>query len=491
MKNVLKSNRLKKYLEFFFIFLFVFVTFFSPSPLTAQTDRDQYQEHIPLQYDVPVTALQVPFLAVDSRGRPVFDLKQEEFELEVNGKSVKIQYLYSMAFGDMEMPIEKEKEEAQPAAEVKAKPIPVNQVTRLKFIIVDALFNTPLGLKNSKAIARQLIENGAPQDRFVLLEIRLGGLKYIAGPEPGGEKFLEHLDKLRKNPQKLVWWQRSEYTHHDGLDTERFLMEDGMRNARRDTVKMYLDAFEQFKNALRTIDNPKVTFLLSEGFAGQVDDSFVKNPLPHRLFSYLGFENDMVKEVHEGGSVLQKVPVSSLRDQYIKPLVAALNESTAAYYELFFNPGPNTGQKMNISIKCKRPGVRINAVGYREKDKPYQKMNKVQKKLFAVSVATGQSYSRILGRVQLSSFEKMKEEKTGNETTVVVRVPIPDDMKGHSIDVFALRFDEKYQDVDVAWSQRMAEEWETVTLPTRKEKKYLYFVIVEPSTAACIYNKIL
>lgn len=488
MENVLMSNKIKKCLNFFFISLFVFVTFFSPFPLTAQTEQEQ--EHKPLRYDVSVKALQVPFVAVDSRGRPVFDLKQEEFELYVNGKSVDILYLYGLAFGDAEITVEKEKEEAQPAVEVKAKPMPVKQVIRLKFIIVDALFNSPLGLKNSKALARQLIENCAPQDRFVLLEIRLGGLKYIAGPEPGGKPFLEHFDKLRKNPQKLVWWNRPEHPHRAGLDVERFLMEDAMKNARRDTVKMYLDAFEQFKNALRTIDNPKVTFLLSEGFAGHVDDSFVKNPLQHRLFSYRGFEKYMVKEVHEGGSVLQKVHVGRLRSQHTRPLAAWLNKSTAAYYELFFNPGPRAGEKMNIRIKCKRREVRINAVAYKQKDKPYQKMNKVQKKLFAVNVATGQSYSRILGRVSRSSFKKMKEEKIGNETVVVIRVPIPDALKDRSVDLFALRFDDKYQDVDVAWSQRMAKEWETVTLPTKKNKKHLYFVIVEPSTAFCIYNKI-
>lgn len=486
MENVLTSNKLEKCLNFFFIFLFVFVfvTFFSPLPLTAQTE----QEHKPLHYDLSVKALQVPFVAVDSRGRPVFDLKQEELELVVNGKSLDILYLYGLAFRDAEIPAEKE--EAQPAAEVKAKPIPVKQVTRLKFIIVDALFNSPLGLKNSKALARQLIENCDPQDRFVLLEIRLGGLKYIAGPEPGGKPFLEHFAKLRKNPQKLVWWDRPEHPHRDGWDVERFLMEDSLKNARRDTVKMYLDAFEQFKNALRTIDNPKVTFLLSEGFAGHVDDSFVKNPLHHRLFSYMGFEKDMVKEVHEGGSVLQKVHVGSLRSQDSKPLAAWLNKSTAAYYELSFNPGPRAGEKMDIRIKCKRRGVRINAVAYKEKDKPYQEMNKVQKKLFAVNVATGRSYSRILGRVSLSFFKKIKEEKIGNETGVVVQVPIPDAMKDRSVDVFALRFDDKYQDVDVAWSQRVAKERETITLPTGKNKKHLYFVIVEPSTAFCIYNKI-
>ncbi len=339
--------------------------------------------------------------------------------------------------------------------------MPVKQVTRLKFLIVDALFSSPQGLKRSKAIARQLIENCAPQDRFVLLEIRLGGLKYIAGPEPGGKKFLEHFEKLRKNPQKLVWWSRPEHPHRDGYDVERFLMEDAMKNARRDTVKMYRDAFEQFKNALRTIDNPKVTFLLSEGFAGHVDDSFVKSPLHHNLLSYKGFEKYMVKEVHDGGSVLQKVHVGGLRSQHTKPLAAWLNKSTAAYYELFFNPGSRAGEKMNIRIKCKRRGVRINAVAYKEKEKPYQKMNKVQKKLFAVSVATGRSYSRILGRVSRSSFKRMKEEKIGNETRVIVQVPIPDAMKDRSVDVFALRFDDKYQDVYVAWSQRMAREWET------------------------------
>jgi hypothetical protein len=450
------------------------------------------QEHDALEYEVSVKALQVPFVAVDAKGNPVFDLKSDELELYVNKKPVNILYLYGLAFGDAEVAGESASAESPAAAQPTPaiKPPPVKKVNRLKFIIVDSLFNSNLGLKHAKMIARELIENGAPEDRFVLLEIRLGGLKYIAGPGPGGKDFLQHLTQLRKNPQKLPWWQRPERRiRADAFDVERYLMEDGMKNARKDTVKMYLDAFEQFQDALRTIDEPKVTYLLSEGFASHTIDGFVRSG-HHNMISYKGFEGDMVKKVHDGGSVLKRVPVGKLMPHQTGFAARWLNRSTAAYYEVFFNPGADAAGDLNIEIKCKRKGVRIDAVGHKEKEKPYQKLNKVRKKLFAIDVAAGRSWSRMLGRVRAVPYEKLDQKQNGAETLVTVGIPIPEAMRDREVDVFALRFDEKFQDADVAMSRRTAGETETVTLPTKKNKTRLYFVIVEPNTALCIYNKI-
>jgi hypothetical protein len=447
-------------------------------PLAAQ-QSSQEPEHDALEYEVSVKALQVPFVAVDSRGNPVYDLKAEELEIIVNRKAAQILFLNGFAFSDAE--IEEQKTPPAGATTLRRPPKPVKKVYRQKFIIIDALFNSSMGLTRSKDLARKLVLNAAPEDLFVLLEIRLGGLHYIAGPEPGGETFFRHFEKLRKNPQKLHWWDRPERQHRDGLDVERYLMEEGMRNARRDTVQMYMDAFQQFKNALRTIDGPKVTYLLSEGFADQTGGS---------LKTYRDFQDEISREIHDGGSVLQKLHVGGVRPDNATAVVKWMNRSTSAYYELFFNPGTVSGENMNIDIKCKRPGVQINAVGHKEKEKPYQKMNKVQKKLFAMSVATGRSYSKMLGRVTRIPYKKKNILKRGSETQVTVDVTIPENIRNKKVDIFIMRFDSKYQDADVAFVNRVANANETLTLPTKKKKKRLYFVVVEPESAACIYNEV-
>ncbi|NIM11263.1 MAG: hypothetical protein GTO45_04665 [Candidatus Aminicenantes bacterium] len=451
------------------------------------------QEHKPLEYEVSVKALPVPFVAVDAYGNPVYDLKRDELELYINRKLTKIIYLYGISFGDAEVSREKDEEQKPPPVEVAAvRKFPAKEVTRLKFIIVDALFNSYVGLKHAKMVARQLIENGAPQDRFILLEITLGGLKYIAGPEPGSKEFLEHLDKLKTNPQKLLWWERRYSFGFRGLRYERLMMDDGLKCARRDTVNMYLNAFEQFKNALLTIDNPKVTYLLSEDFYEHCEDGFMKYfPWQHTIYSYLGFEGYMENQVYDGGSVLERISVRGLRRHHVRPLVKWLNRSASAYYELFFNPSADLGKQMKIEIKCKRKGVRIKAAAHKERDKPYQKMSQVRKKLFAISVAADRSWSRVLGRVQRSPYETLNVKKIGDETHVTVHVPIPEKMKNRSVDVFALRFDDQFMDADVTLENRRVTDSETITLPTEKNKKQLYFVIVDPTTAFCIFNKVL
>lgn len=234
-------------------------------------------------------------------------------------------------------------------------------------------------------LARELIKKAEPEDRFILLEIQLGGLKYVAGPEPAGEYILEKINKLRRNPQKLNWWKRPEGARGDPMGSQGYLYEEGLKHARRNTVLMYLDTFNQFKKALKTIDGPKTTYLLSEGFGGNVHDDYYidgsgrQQRVPGSgLFSYKGFEKDMVDEVYNGGSVLKRVNVMGIRPQNVAAVSGWLTRSTAAYYELFFAPGSLEGKNLTIKIRCKRKGVRIDAVGHKEKEKPYQKMDRVQ-----------------------------------------------------------------------------------------------------------------
>lgn len=105
-------------------------------------------------------------------------------------------------------------------------------------------------------------------------------------------------------------------------------------------------------------------------------------------------------------------------------------------------------------------------------------------------MVTGRSYSGILGRVKREKFNILEKDNTGGETRIAVEVAIPEEMRGRKLDIYALRFDEKFQDVDAAVRKSVAKEKETIVLPTKKKKKLLYFVIVEPETASCIYNKI-
>ena len=50
----------------------------------------------PLKYNVSVEALTFPVFAVDAQGNPVFDLKKEDINFSINGKTMDFQFI---AFG--------------------------------------------------------------------------------------------------------------------------------------------------------------------------------------------------------------------------------------------------------------------------------------------------------------------------------------------------------------------------------------------------------
>ncbi|MCP4150728.1 MAG: hypothetical protein GY757_23485, partial [bacterium] len=366
-------------------------------------------------------------------------------EITVNNIKMAPGYLYAVAF-------RKGKEDAPKAAKTETtKQQQIPKPKRLKFIIIDALFNSPKGLKHAKMLGKKIVEEATPEDRFILLQIGMDGLKFVAGPEPGGKKFLEKFENLRKHPHRILWWRLKQI--NDGEGIVRRLMQEGQKNARQQTMKMYRDSFVQFKNALKTIDGPKMTFLFTEGFADHA----------HRdIELFKDISQLIVNDIHDGGSLFKKVHMQHVRSKTVDPIANYTNNSVAAYYEVSFNPGTQSGEEMVIDIRSKRKDVIIDAVGHKDKEKPYLKLKGVRKKLFAMNVATGSASSNMLGRVRLAPYRILKKKTTGNGTEVTVQVPIPTIMRNKKLDFFSLSFDDKFQDADVKVVNRVSQKFESI-----------------------------
>ena len=143
--------------------------------LFAQETQKQKDER--LKYKVDVKVLLIPIIAVSSKGEPVYDLKQEDIELFINGKLTKIQYFHSYEFEDREIIEEVKKERAKPVEKKKE---------RVVLVIMDCMFNSKTGFRRTKEITENLIRKGLSGDQFVILQNHaIAGLKYLAGSEDG------------------------------------------------------------------------------------------------------------------------------------------------------------------------------------------------------------------------------------------------------------------------------------------------------------------
>ncbi|MCP5051987.1 MAG: hypothetical protein GY940_32765, partial [bacterium] len=126
----------------------VLLVFFSFPSLSVQGQDKQVQD--PLEHETGVRAQLVPIYAVDRDDRPVFDLKQEEIELYVNGKPFKIIF-----FNRYQLESGTEVESQAPAGTVKPKAIKAPE--RISFIIIDSMISNVNALGASRAVAWQLV----------------------------------------------------------------------------------------------------------------------------------------------------------------------------------------------------------------------------------------------------------------------------------------------------------------------------------------------
>lgn len=468
-----------------------------------------------LRHEVSVNAVLAPLFAVDTSGDPVYDLKQEEFEVFVNGKPVEIIY-----FARHEFEYDAETRRKIPVED--SRETVFESPGRLIFIIIGSVFNSGVGVKRSKKIASELIKQGSREDRFIIIEYSSGGgLKHIAGPDEDREQLLEKVKEIVPKPSN---WMKKLYSTNDLTNIEgdrsyRSMSSQAsqrMEDLRYKTeVKRFADILSRFKYALKTISKPKIVFLISEGvskgaFGEPVDPhnaergNFVKT----HLFSYL---QQIIKAVNQGGSVLYTINPQSITKSVdqgdsgdmslsflagesggkyfsgsdTKKIIERIKKTTAAYYELAFPVDPQLGDQLQLTIKCKRKDVRVHTLNHSERNRPYHLMEPVQKKIFALNVATGGSWSRMLGPVTKASFKRIKEEKTHYSINVV----LPMEMQNRNLDVFLLYIDPAAEGVDMTFGTVNAAGSLELEINRRKNKRQ-FFVVIEPDTPYCIYNEV-
>jgi hypothetical protein len=119
-------------------------------------------------------------------------------------------------------------------------------------------------------------------------------------------------------------------------------------------------------------------------------------------------------------------------------------------------------------------------------------MDSLQKKMFALNVVTGGSWSRNSGKVMLIPFQRLKDEKKEKGYMYTLDVPLPNQMKNKRLDIFLIYRDTQTNRVDMSFVTKKVKNWVKIKIKNRStQNKELeeFFVIIEPENAYCIYNK--
>lgn len=499
--------------------------------LAAAVTMEQPEE----THNVSVDVMIVPMFAVDSKGNPVHDLKQEELELYVNGEPVNISQFFKLTFDHQQV--------TRLVAKDTGKQLLVRHTPeRFVFIIIDSVFNSFHGYRRAKKIAEGIVKNGSLGDRFVVLEnTGTGGLRYIAGPM-NKEEIVKSIKKLKVPATK---WDRSLFmtrSWNELADSQQYdpRYAEYTKNQKikeklhyKQQAKYFSRSLGQFKYALKSIVKPKIVYLISEGIwrnAFRIDEEMVernsgqgvvsiaspektvkdqKDIFDRELFKYL---QAMVHTINEGGSVFYAInPAKIQRDngitgdmslkylasegggKYIAgtdtgKIIQTVKKTTAAYYELAFHSIAGHGNNFDIQLKCSRPGIKIHSLNKTEKGKAYSDMLPVERKLFALNAVTGGSWSRIVGEV--NQHNKFKKKKTSNGD-YEVSVTIPDKLKGQALDLVFLSLDSVTKKANINLTSRKVEgEKVKFLLSNNSGDTRRFFSIIEPRTALCLFHEI-
>ncbi len=509
-----------------------------------------------LKYEVKVDALLVPLFAMDNKGNPVTDLTMQDFILHIDGKPSEITYFKAFKYelkdsGTQVTPIPGGTTPASGPQHGGSPP------ERVIFIIVDTVFNSGTGIIRSRNIASELITKAPPSDRFILIEFNpANGLKHLGGPNMSRQELLVRLGKVTasntmwasvknrnvRNPRLSdrdpgsiaaarggagdgdVVVKRPSYMNNreNPIGMEASLEKSSLemdldKQAYQNSMKLFSRVLARFKYALKTITQPKLVFLISQGvirgaFTEDVSGTGIDGAVIGQNRAYSGFmlnyARQVVKGINDGGSLLYtinprplNIPESAgevslkymayetggkyFTGRDTEKILKHIRNTITAYYEVAFYVPPSVGERFDIRFKCKRKGVKIHTLAGAERTRAYKQMSPEQKKVFALDAVTGGNWSRIVGKVvKLALTDVFDSEKKKN-----VIVPLEQGMRDRPLDVFVIHMDPKTMEADFTIDRMQGPVSLAVAVKKVKNKR-TFLLLVEPEHTLCVYNEL-
>ena len=465
--------------------------------LTGQDQENKLLKRF--QYEVSVNVQLIPMFAIDSQGNPVYDLKKEEIQLYADGKPTDIIYFAQYR-------LEEEKEQS-------GGPAPSGQsLERLNFIIMDTLISNKNTVVPAQTVAMGIIKQAPPGDAFVILESnQISGFRYVIGPEKDKNVLYDAIKGIVKLymrrrvflTEKLP--KAQDYSDPKAYEIALQMFGVAYNETQREREKyqhdiwMFADSLNQLKYALKTITHPKTVYLIS---AGQIPEAMGDTA------TYFRFLEDAAKAINFGGSMFYlinplkqkkssggtelKFMADQVGGKFITgsssgDIIRQVTQSTSAYYEAAYTTENQEDTRSRIRLECNRKEVDLITINYSERSTPYRQMNPMEKKLFALNVINGGSWSRMVGRVGKIEFKTLTD--TGDPSAKTIEISTPPKMINRSLDLFLVNVDPASGKATIGLNTKEGREKEVLRFPVQKGQ-YQYFVIIEPSQPFCIYNKV-
>lgn len=412
-------------------------------PAVAQTQPEPPQSAGGETVDVEIKI--VPFYAVDGEGRPVFDLRQDEIEVRVDGKPVAVDTFD--AFNRAAAKAVQEALAADPAApapaplqgegrDAKAGPAPPRHVV----FFFDTAFSNFHGFQANQKFAQSMMDEVSENDLLYLLthdfktgfKQQLGPLKADAS---GKSKFVSLVKKMKPEAGHLD--ANADYGMRivsrgaggrngvpDAQTSALYMAVSGTSHAQiQGSAKNLAAAFDQLATQFERIKEPKLLFVLSQGISPMLYWEGSDIALQHTSNSLPGYSNKRFRGIHElfeepmrrlgdsgamtlyvnlddkargvsGDTSMQHMARTSgglyVGGVHVEEITGMVASSTSAYYEAgYYLAGIPDTTRARVEVVVKRPGVRTWSAGTLKTRETYRGLSEESRRLLIVDLIEG------------------------------------------------------------------------------------------------------
>ncbi len=436
----------------------------------------------------------VPFYAVDEQGKPVLDLKQEEIELQVDGKPVAIDSFdaFPHVGGATAISNAGSPEPAAAPAPAKANTAPAKAERRHVVLFFDVAFSNLRGFESGRKFVEKTIKEAPASDLlyFVTYDFK-SGLQQRMGPvaanEKGKSQLLASLKKLK--PEAGMIDQQADF---GAPLVDRGASKNGIPRAQTSALYMAVrtnsdaqlennavrlaESFQALAEQFQRINEPKLMVFLSQGINQRLywEGSDIAMQFSTAPFAHIN--NKQFRGLH----TLYEKPLQQLADTgtlsmfvnlddknrgagaadtslqhmarmsgglylgEVDPAVAnqrAAN-ATGAYYEAGFYLG-DAGQRPSrakVEVLVKRPGVRSWSAGTIKTRETWRGLSEDAQRLLIVDLIEGDAEAqraRSSVRLDLRNLPgNVLGKSNAGKTMLRYEVGWPQELAGRKIDLY-------------------------------------------------------
>jgi len=467
-------------------------------PTQAQTPADGGGETVDVEIKM------VPFYAVDAEGKPVFDLKQDEVELRLDGKPLAVDSFDAFA----------KEEKSDPGKETaKAAKGPAEGKTARRHVVLffDTAFSSPRGFETGREFAVKMVGDLPEVDLLYLVTHEFqSGLKQRLGPLPatkaGKAKLLAEIATLKpeigqitpETEYSMTMTTRGSSTRRGAPSGQNMVVDEPLRTMQQSQMESVAftlaESIQALADQFQRIHEPKLLVFLSQGIdptlywvgsslklsaMAEIPDLVVKGSQFTGLHKM--FEKPLLQLADTGTMSLyvnlddqakrQRVNDSSLEHMarasgglYLGGVDASLvsdraSRSTAAYYEAGFYLA-SADLKLSrgkVEVVVNRPGVSTWSAGTIKTRETWRGLTDEAQRLLIVDLVEGEQRARKPVKLTLENLPgSVQGGRTAAGTTrLQFQAGWPQELAGRKVDLYnvllesrkgspnVLRFDRK------------------------------------------------